>query len=75
MNCLEVLLRSFTISRYARLGEPTALARTGQKVIVVPGADTSRVNITNFSQTQRLMRDSREISSRFLSLGGWETAA
>lgn len=82
MNALDVLIRSFEISRYSKLPEPAAVARPGQKVIVVPGADTSGIAITDFRHTARLIRASREISRRFLSslrgtaatfeLGGYE---
>jgi NTE family protein len=65
-NALEVLIRSFDISRYARLPEPAALARPGQRVIAVPGARTSHIPITNFDQTRRLIAESRDISRRFL---------
>ena len=66
MNALDVLIRSFEISRYARLPEPAAVARAGQRVIVVPGADTSGIPITDFRHTARLIRQSREISRKFL---------
>lgn len=65
-NALEVLIRSFDISRYARLPEPAALARPGQRVIAVPGAPTSHIPITNFDQTRGLIAESRSISRRFL---------
>ncbi|HEX4864565.1 MAG TPA: patatin-like phospholipase family protein [Acidimicrobiales bacterium] len=71
MNALDVLIRSFEISRYSRLPEPAAVARPGQRVIVVPGADTSGIPITDFRHTGRLVRQSREISRKFLlSLSG-----
>lgn len=66
MNALDVLIRSFEISRYARLPEPAAVARAGQRVIVIPGADTSGIPITDFRHTARLIRQSREISRKFL---------
>lgn len=63
---LDVLLRSFWISRYARLPNPTSLARFGQQVIVVPGANIAGVAITDFSQTRRLIAESYEAASRSL---------
>lgn len=63
---LDVLLRSFWISRYARLPNPASLARFGQEVIVVPGSDTAGISITDFSNTRRLIDESYEVSSRFL---------
>lgn len=58
MSALAVLLRSFAISRYARLPEPEALARPGQRVVVVPGASTRGIDIRDFSQTRRLIDES-----------------
>ena len=58
LNALEVLIRSFDISRYARLPEPVAMGRPGQRVVTVPGADCSSVPITDFSQTRRLIDES-----------------
>ena len=69
-NALEVLVRSFDISRYARLPEPAALSRPGQTVIAVPGAPTSHIPITNFDQTRRLIADSEAISRDFLRRRG-----
>jgi NTE family protein len=66
LTALDVLIRSFAISRYARLPEPSALARAGQRVITVPGADTTDVEITDFSQTDRIIDESRLRSRRFL---------
>ncbi len=66
LTALDVLIRSFAISRYSRLPEPAALARHGQQVIVVPGADTSRVPIHDFRHTSRLIDQSRISSRQFL---------
>lgn len=66
LTALDVLIRSFAISRYARLPEPSYLARYGQRVIVVPGADTSGVSLHDFSHTARLIDESRQISRDFL---------
>jgi NTE family protein len=66
LTALDVLIRSFAISRYSRLPEPSALARAGQRVITVPGADTTDVEITDFSQTSRIIDESRARSRRFL---------
>lgn len=65
-TALDVLLRSFAIARYARLPDPAALARVGQRVVVVPGADASGVDIHDFSQTRRLIGDSYAIARAFL---------
>jgi NTE family protein len=66
MAALQVLLRSFGISRYARLPDPTSLARLGQRVIVVPGAPVTGIDITDFSQTPRLISDSVSGAHRFM---------
>ena len=65
-GCLDVLLRSFAISRYAPLPHPAAMARPGQLVTVVPGASTRGISITNFSHTARLITESRAASHAFL---------
>jgi NTE family protein len=66
LTALDVLIRSFAISRYARLPEPAALARPGQVVITVPGARTTGIDITDFSHTARLIEESRRRSGLFL---------
>jgi NTE family protein len=66
MGALDVLLRSFGVSRYARLPDPASLARSGQRVIVVPGAPTGGIDITDFSHTRRLISDSVTCAHRFL---------
>jgi NTE family protein len=67
LTALDVLIRSFAISRYARLPEPAALARAGQCVITVPGASTAGIDITDFGHTRRLIADSRTRSRQFLA--------
>lgn len=58
LSALEVLIRSFAISRYSNLPDPASLGRAGQRVVVVPGADTHGINIRDFSQTERLVSES-----------------
>jgi NTE family protein len=65
-TALEVLLRSFAISRYGRLPHPASLARPGQEVIEVPGASTAGIPITDFSHTGWLMAESRATSRAFI---------
>jgi len=66
LTALRVLLRSFAISRYARLPQPERLARPGQRVIVVPGADTQGIDIRDFTHTRRLIDGSYHITNAFL---------
>lgn len=70
LTALDVLVRSFAVSRYARLPDPVGLARAGQRVIVVPGANTVGVPITDFSHTRRFLSEGRERSRRFLAETG-----
>jgi NTE family protein len=73
LSALDVLIRSFAISRYARLPEPAAFARPGQTVITVPGARTTGIDITDFTHTRRLIHESRRCGRSFLTdhLGGY----
>jgi NTE family protein len=70
LTALDVLVRSFAISRYSRLPDPAAVARNGQRVIVVPGASTRGITLTDFSQSRRLMAESYQRSKRFLAYLG-----
>lgn len=70
LSALDVLVRSFAISRYSRLPDPAAVARKGQRVIVVPGASTVGITLTDFSHTRRLMAESYQRSRRFLAEAG-----
>jgi hypothetical protein len=65
-SALDVLLRSFAISRYSPLPHPASMAPPGQVVTVVPGATTHGISITNFSHTTRLITDSRARADEFL---------
>jgi predicted acylesterase/phospholipase RssA len=66
MAALHVLLRSFGVSRYARLPDPGSFARLGQRVVVVPGAPVIGLDITDFTHTRRLISDSVTRAHRFL---------
>jgi NTE family protein len=74
LSALDVLVRSFAVSRYARLPDPAGLARSGQRVIVVPGANTAGVAITDFSHTRRLLAEARARSRHFLRESGLSVA-
>jgi NTE family protein len=65
-TALEVLLRSFAISRYGRLPHAASLARPGQEVFEVPGASTAGIPITDFSHTGWLIAESRATSRAFI---------
>jgi NTE family protein len=66
MAALHILLRSFGISRYARLPDATSLAHVGQRVVVVPGASADGIDITDFTHTDRLVTESVDRAHRFL---------
>ncbi|MBV8305793.1 MAG: patatin-like phospholipase family protein [Acidimicrobiia bacterium] len=67
MTALDVLLRSFAVRRYGALPDPAALARPGQRVIAVPGADSSGLDLRDFSQTRRLIVESELLARRYLA--------
>ncbi|MBV9661774.1 MAG: patatin-like phospholipase family protein [Acidimicrobiales bacterium] len=71
-TALDVLIRSFDISRYARLPEPGAMGRPGQRVVTLPGAATTGIAITDFTHTARLITESYEASRRFLAGRGYQ---
>ena len=65
-SALDVLVRSFEVSRVAHTPAPETLARPGQDVVVVPLADTFGLDLRDFSRTTALIDESRSIASRFL---------
>ena len=67
MTALDVLLRSFAVRRYGALPDPEALARPGQRVVVVPGADASGIDLRDFSETRRLIVESELLAGRYLA--------
>jgi NTE family protein len=69
MTALDVLLRSFAIARYASVPDAPSVARSGQRVIVVPGASTAGIDIRDFRHTRHLVADSYDIAARFLGAG------
>jgi NTE family protein len=65
-SALEVLIRSFEVSRVAHTPAPEALCRPGQEVVVVPLADGSGLDLRDFSRTAALIEEGRAAASRFL---------
>lgn len=65
-SALEVLVRSFEVSRVAHTPAPETLARPGQEVVVVPLAQTAGLDLRDFSHTSALIEESREAARRFL---------
>jgi len=65
-NAFEVLLRSFSISRYANLPDPESLARPGQQIVVLPPPDTSGRDMRDFSNTAAYIDEAREATARLL---------
>ena len=66
MTALDVLIRSFAISRYAPLPDPVSMARAGQRVVVVPGAPTHGLDLTDFSRSIELIEESYAVAGTFL---------
>lgn len=66
-SALEVLVRSFEVSRVAHTPAPETLARPGQRVVVLPLADTAGLDLRNFSRTATLIDESRAVAGRFLA--------
>lgn len=67
LSALGVLLRCFAISRYTRLPDPLHQTRPGQRVVVVPGAMVTHIDIRDFSHTERLIAESRSLARSHLS--------
>ena len=65
-SALEVLVRSFEVSRVVHTPAPETLARPGQDVVVIPLADTAGLDLRNFSQTADLIDASRTAAHRLL---------
>jgi len=65
-SALEVLVRSFEVSRVAHTPAPELLARPGQEVVVVPLADTTGLDLRDFSHTADLIAAGRATARRFL---------
>jgi NTE family protein len=66
-SALDVLIRSFEVARARHMPDPRSFAVPGQAVIVVPLADTTGLDMRDFSQTDRLITESRAIARRYLT--------
>lgn len=67
LNALEVLVHSFSISRYANLPDHASLARPGQQVVVLPSPHMSGVDLTDFGHTETWIEQTRAACSEFLA--------
>jgi NTE family protein len=74
-NAFDVLLRSFSISRYATQPDPQSLARPGQRIVVLPQPDTTRRSSRDFSYTANYIAEACEATAAFLAGRPSRTAA
>ena len=65
-SALEVLVRSFEVSRVVHTPAPETLQRPGQDVVVLPLADGAGLDLRDFSRTTSLIEESRVAAGRFL---------
>jgi NTE family protein len=74
-SALDVLVRSFEVSRVANTPDPLELAAAGQEIVCVPMAPARGVDLRDFSHTSRLIDESRAIVEAFLETRGEGLAA
>lgn len=67
LNAFDVLLRSFSISRYANLPQHGSLARPGQEIVQLPPPATAGHDMRDFSNTAAFMADAYAASTEFLA--------
>jgi len=67
LNAVEVLLRSFSISRYANVPDPATLVRPGQEIVYLPSPETFGRDMRDFSNTARYIEESRESAAELLA--------
>jgi NTE family protein len=67
LNALDVLVHSFTISRYANLPDHASHARPGQEVVVLPSPQTSGTDLTDFANTDTWIEQTRVACADFLA--------
>ena len=66
LNALEVLLRSFEVSRFANRPDRDATAGAGQRIVRMPMANMSGIGLRDFTQSRRLIVDTRRICEESL---------
>jgi NTE family protein len=74
LNAFEVLLRSFSISRYANLPHHGSLARPGQEIVQLPPPDTTGRDMRDFSNSARYIAEAHAAASEFLAARACVTA-
>lgn len=67
LNAFEVLLRSFSISRYAPVADLAAAARPGQEIVVLPCPDTFGRDMRDFGNTAAYIELARLACTEFLA--------
>jgi predicted acylesterase/phospholipase RssA len=67
LNAAEVFLRSFSISRYAHVPTPSAVARPGQEIVVLPAPDTEGRSMRDFSNTAAYIEQAYFAASEMLA--------
>ena len=67
LNAMDVLLRSFSISRYANVPHPSTLARPGREIVCLPSPDTFGRDLQDFSYTERYIDEARIATAGMLA--------
>jgi len=67
LNAMEVLLRSFSISRYANVPDPATVARPGQEIVYLPSPDTFGRDMRDFSNSVAYIEEARVATAEMLA--------
>jgi len=67
LNAFEVLLRSFSISRYANLPNPGSLAGPGQEIVVLPPPTTAGRDLRDFSNSAAYIEEAYAATAEHLA--------
>lgn len=67
LNAFDVLLASFSVSRYANQPDHSAHARPGQEIVVLPAPCTTGRDLRDFSNTATYIEESRAATATFLA--------